>query len=231
MIVQPKLVKTFNHQFVETPQVTQINDPETGDRFYEVPGGQRYPSVTRILGELPNKGLQQWKARKGDKQAKAISDAAKDRGTLLHRVAEQYLLNNPTDFTNPIQKTLFRQLQPTLNSIDNIKLIEKALFSHRLRMAGTPDCVAEYGGVLSIIDFKTSTKMKDEKYITSYYCQCGAYSMMYQELFGIKPEQAVVIIAVEESNFPQVFKKDTNECFLMLKDYAKKLGDHREEKK
>lgn len=233
MVVPQNLVKQFTHQFVTPPQVTQINDPETGRRCYEVPGGYRYTSVTNLLGELPNKGLDQWRKRKGAKAADAIANSAKARGSLLHGLIEKYLLNQDLvyDTKSPIQKILFKQVQTTLNSIDNITLIEKPLYSHKMKLAGTPDTIGEYGKKLSTIDFKTSTKIKEERYIQNYFAQCGAYCVMYKELFGVNIEQVVIIIAVEESSQPQVFKKDSDECFQILKDYAKRLVEHRESTK
>jgi len=218
--------KTFKHDFKETPLLEQINR-EDGSRVYRTPNGNFYPSVTHILGQLPNKGLEVWKKRVGANKAAAISKAATDRGSLLHSIAESYLKNKPLEFVNPFQKELFSKIKTTLNSIDNIKTIEKSLYSNKLRLAGTPDCIGDYGNVLSVIDFKTSTRIKEEKYIGNYFMQCGAYAIMYEELFGIRPEQSVIIIAVEESNVPQVFKKDSTECFYMLRDYVAKLNQHR----
>ncbi len=216
----------FIHKFVNAPQLTSTTR-EDGHRTYLTPEGFSYPSVTTILGELPNKGLDNWRKRVGEKEAARISKAATTRGSNLHLVVEDYLWNRPLEFGNPFTKNLFNKIKTTLDNINNIRLIEKPLYSNRLKMAGTPDCIAEYGGKLSVIDFKTSTTIKEEKWIGSYYCQTGAYTVMYDELFGEKPEQGVIIIAVEEANIPQVFIKDSKECFYMLREHAEKVIDHR----
>jgi hypothetical protein len=219
--------KIFKHEFIQTPKVELVTENTNNRRLYRIPSGKLYPSVTNILGELPNPGLDAWRKRVGQKNSEKIANAAAGRGKLVHSVAEAYLLNQSLEFLNPFQKTLFKNIQSTLNCIDNIRTIEKSLYSDKLRLAGTPDCIADYGNILSIIDFKTSTKIKEERYVENYFIQCGAYAIMYNELFGILPEQVVILIAVEESNFPQVFKKDSMECFYMLKEYVVKLYQHR----
>lgn len=221
------MTHTFQHRFVETPILVANTTPE-GKRFYTVPGGGEYSSITTMLAELPSKALEDWKKRKGPIKAAKIAKKARDRGTKLHGVIEKYLLNEEFEFVDPFQKALFQQVRSTLHNIDNIRLIEKPIYSDQLRLAGQPDCIAEYGGVLSVIDFKTSGRLKEDKWITSYYCQGGAYSVMFEERFHEKPEQIVIIVVIEDGVVPQIFTKDSHECFLMLQDYAQQLVEYRE---
>lgn len=225
MATEARMVKTFSHQFVDTPKLVLVE--EEGKRRYVTPGGNKYPSVTTILGELPNKALASWKRRIGKDQADKISQAATRRGSGLHKQIENYLRNLPVEVNDPFGQALFKQVQGTLNGIDNIKIIESSLYSDKLKMAGTPDCIAEYAGVLSVIDFKTSTDLKKEDWINGYFSQVSAYAIMYEEHYDIRPDQCVIIIAVENSNTPQVFVKDTEQCFRMLKEYVGKLIEHR----
>ena len=74
-------------------------------------------------------------------------------------------------------------------------------------MAGSVDCIAEYEGVLSVIDFKTASKPKKEEYIENYFLQTTAYALMYEELIGTPINQIVILIAVDGQE-PQVFKKN-----------------------
>jgi len=85
------------------------------------------------------------------------------------------------------------------------------MYSDHLRLAGTVDCVAEFDGRLSIIDFKTASKQKQKSYIENYFMQCAAYAIMFEERFDIPVSQIVVAIAVEDDE-PQVFieKRDTH---------------------
>ena len=217
----------FNHQFVNPPKLIQTTHPESGKRVYKTPNGDMYQSVTTFLSLLPNKALENWKKRVGKVESERVSKAATSRGSSLHSYIENYLLNEEIPFDNLLQKRLFQQTKKTLDAIDNIRLIEQPLYSDRLKLAGTPDCIGEYNKIFSIIDFKTSTRIKQEDWILSYYCQTAAYAIMFEELYGTRPEQSVIIIAVEELNFPQVYIKDMDECVYLLKDYARKLNSYR----
>jgi hypothetical protein len=221
-------MKIFDHQLVITPELLQINDKVTGKRCYGLTDGTTFPSVTTVLGELPSKGLADWRKRVGDKEADKLSKHGMNRGSALHKAVEQYIRNEKPEISHPIVKILFNQVRASFNAFDNVKVIESPLYSRRLNMAGTPDLIGDYSGLLSVVDLKTSTKTKMDKYIWSYYCQVAAYAVMYEELYGIRPEQGVIIIAVENSPIPQVFKKSIDECFILLVDYVKKLKQYRE---
>jgi genome maintenance exonuclease 1 len=104
--------------------------------------------------------------------------------------------------------------------VNNIHALEIPLYSHHLKVAGRVDCIAEYDGQLSIIDFKTSSKLKEESWIKGYFMQCSAYAVMYEERTGIPVSQIVIMIAVD-SEHPQVFIKKRN-------DYIKDFISYRE---
>ena len=106
--------------------------------------------------------------------------------------------------------------RPLLDRIDNIHGQEIALYSDHLRLAGRVDCIAEYEGKLSIIDFKTSAKPKRKDWIGSYFAQAAAYAVMYEERTGIPIDQSVIMVAVEGDD-PQVFvEKRDNYVELLL---------------
>ena len=107
-------------------------------------------------------------------------------------------------------------MQPALDNIDNIREIEQRLFSQKLEIAGTTDCVAEYDGVLSIVDFKSSTYMKDKDSITDYFIQATFYSLAWEELTGEKIEQIVIIMAAEDGQM-QVFAEQRSNYIDSLK--------------
>ena len=112
------------------------------------------------------------------------------RGTRMHNAVEAYLKNEPMQNMKQSYGVtavgLFELMQPALDNIDNIREIEQRLFSQKLELAGTTDCVAEYDGVLSIIDFKSSTKMRDKGSMTDYFIQATFYSLAWEELTGEK---------------------------------------------
>ena len=95
-------------------------------------------------------------------------------------------------------------MQPEINKIDNVRGCELALASELVGVAGRADCIAEYDGKLSIIDFKGSTRKKYKNNIDNYFLQATAYSLMWQELAEEKIEQIVIIIGCETGD-TQVF--------------------------
>jgi genome maintenance exonuclease 1 len=95
-------------------------------------------------------------------------------------------------------------------------------------MAGRVDCIAEFDGVLSVIDFKTSKKIKSHEDIEDYFWQTSAYALMYEELIGEPIHDLVIIMAVEDSS-PIVFKQKTEDHITGLVNaisYYEKNGNH-----
>lgn len=209
---------TFNHVGFglgnqPKPLLEQITAAD-GRRVYNTPSGLKYPSVTTVLGEKNRQVIIDWRKRVGAEQANAISRVASGRGTGMHLAAERYLNNLPafdaSKTINPLHYEMFKKLQPYLDRINNIHCQETPLYSHWLRLAGTVDCVGEFDGKLSIIDFKSSTKPKKAEWISTYFMQCAAYAIMYEELTKIPIANLAVLIAVEEDE-PQLFieRRDT----------------------
>jgi genome maintenance exonuclease 1 len=203
---------TFNHVGFglgqrRLPVLEQYTAPN-GVRFYNTPTGEKYPSVTTVLSLLGREAIANWRKRVGAENANTIARVAASRGTGVHNHIENYLNNvNAIHPPTPLVQEMFGSIRPELNKINNIHCQETRMFSHHLRMAGTVDCIGEYDGRLSVIDFKTSTKPKREEWITSYFMQCAAYAIMYEELAFIPITQLVVLVAVEEDSTVQVFKQ------------------------
>jgi hypothetical protein len=187
------------------PVIEQYTAPD-GVRFYNTPSGLKYPSITTILAEKSRDVINNWRNRVGHETANTISRVAAGRGTALHKLAEDHLNNKPLELKSPLVADLWQKVRPVLdNNINNIHCQETKLFSHHLRLAGTVDCIAEYNGRLSIIDFKTSTGNKRKDWITSYFMQCAAYAIMYEEIAFMPITQLVIIVGVEEEPEPQIF--------------------------
>jgi genome maintenance exonuclease 1 len=123
---------------------------------------------------------------------------------------------------------MFLSIKPELNRINNIHYQEQALWSTQLNMAGRVDCIAEFDGVLSVIDFKTSKKVKSHEDIEDYFWQTSAYALMYEELIGEPIHDLVIIMAVADSS-PIVFKQKTEDHITGLVNaisYYEKSGKH-----
>ena len=114
---------------------------------------------------------------------------------------------------------MFEQTKKTLDRISNIYLQEAALYSDNLEVAGRVDCIGEFDGDLSIIDFKTSAEPKRELYLYDYFVQETAYACCLQELYGITVKQLVTIVACENGETQVVIKPPKKEYLLQLIQY------------
>ena len=182
-------------------------------RLYQTPSGEMYPSVTTVLSSYNKKAIFEWRQRVGEEEANRISRKASGRGTKLHSVCENYLLNEMTDMKYqmmmPDIKELFLQLKPHIDeNITKVYGIEQSLYSDALKIAGRCDCIALWNDTLSIVDYKTASKEKDENQILNYFMQCTAYAEMFEERTGMPVEQVVVAIAVQDSAQPQIFVRE-----------------------
>ena len=183
-----------------------------GKRYYTLEDGTRLPSVTTVIGLQKKAAIMKWRARVGEEEANRVSRQATSRGTNVHTICENYL-NNKTDYMSkamPDAMEMFLSIKPLLNNINNIHYQEAALWSKGIGMAGRVDCIAEYEGELSVIDFKTSSKPKNKKDIQDYFWQTTAYSLMYEELIGEPINNLVIIMAVRDSE-PLIFKEKTSD--------------------
>lgn len=194
-----------------------------GRRYYKTPTGGMYPSVTTVLSAMSKKGIMEWRKRVGEEAANKISAFASGRGTRVHKLCEDFVLSKPSSGAiNPYQQSLFFPLKKLISEkVNNIYGVERKLYSDRLELAGTVDLISEYDGELSIIDYKTSGKLKEERYILNYFFQATCYSLMFEELTGLKAKQIVVMIAVENETEPQIFIKQRKDYILPLLKYLK----------
>ena len=198
-------------------------------RFYETPEGNKYPSITTVLSNRKKEGLFEWRKRVGNDVANHIARTSAARGTSIHHMCEDYLNNMQTDFPEEFAKhekkflhyCLFKQLRDqALKNIDNIYAQEAGLYSDKYKVAGRVDCIAEYDGKLSIIDFKTSSKERSDDWNESYYIQASAYAEMFEERTGIEINQ-VAILVVTEDGVVQEFVKNKTEYLPLLSDVIK----------
>ena len=202
-----------------------------GSRVYVVEGN-KYPSISTICSFRKRKSIAEWRARVGEAEANKISVRAASAGTTLHSIVEDYL-NNNLDLDKYKDKflplLLFKQAKSMLGRINNIHFQEAPLYSHEFGIAGRVDCIAEFVGKLSIIDFKTSAKEKKESWIENYFVQETGYAKMYEERSGIKVDQIVTLVTCQ-NGFTQVFIKDPDDYVPLLKDYIAEYKEAHEDR-
>lgn len=199
-------MKTFIHNTIKYEDFKSVN--RDGKRIYLTPEGE-FPSITTILSKKKQKSIMEWRNRVGHDVAQAITTQASRRGTGVHKLVEDYINNKPNFLQGviPANIELFRNLQTEIDhSLNYVRGIEVPLWSKLLGVAGRCDCIAEWDGTLSIVDWKTSNKEKKIEWVEDYFIQGTAYAIMFQERTGIKVPQVVIAITREDSNEPQIFK-------------------------
>lgn len=135
------------------PLLIDLKSVTTDDgRYYVTPDGDKYNSVTTVIGAKSKKSILEWRKRVGEQEANRISARASSRGTAMHSLIEDYL-NNKLNEEKYKEKVLplfmFKSLKPLLDKINNIHVLEGALYSDKLRLAGRVDCIAEYENELT----------------------------------------------------------------------------------
>lgn len=218
------LSKQFKHNLIESDVVLKEIQKD-GKRYYSTPAGD-FPSVTTVVGFSKQQFFAEWR-KKNPEESKRVTA----RGTKFHGIIEEYISNRDIDYENmfPNFKALFSLIKPALDKIDNIVAIETPLWSKILGLAGRTDCIAEYDGKLSIIDFKASTKEKRKQDIENYFLQATAYALMFQERTGIIINNFVILIACEDGLF-QVFEGNpihyVKKLHKAIKEYKEQNGLH-----
>ena len=185
-----------------------------GFRFYDI-DGKAYPSVTSVLGIKKKAELQGWREKIGEDVANWEMGRAARRGKATHLLVEEYLKGQTPSERGVLPLGLFKLLRPYIDQIDNIHLLETIMYSPKLTIAGQVDCIAEYNGKLSVIDFKTANKERQESWIENYFLQTTAYAQMYEETYGKNIDQIVILLASEDGSV-QNFVKEKNDYMSPL---------------
>ncbi len=211
-------MKEFIHETVDLGYDDLDADTRPTGRTYVTPDGSRYPSITTVLSILSEEAIAAWRKRVGDDEANKIGRRASGRGTLVHSIVERYLKNEDTDEFLPHIRQSLENLRPILDErIGTIYGLEVPLYSVHLGLAGRVDCVAEFDGVPSIIDFKTSRRVKKHENISGYFAQMAGYAVMWEERTNRPITNTVVIMDVDD-NEPLVFKEHRDNHIQLLLD-------------
>ena len=208
-------MKKFTHIPVDK-QPELLTETIKGKRFYVLPNGNKYPSITSVLSARGNEGIARWRKSVGEAVANNIMRNAARRGTAVHTLTENYLNNEELSKQAVLPTALFTILKSELDKINNIVMQESSLYSNKWGVAGRVDCIADYDGKLSVIDFKTSTKDKKEEWVENYFIQTTAYCEMFEEQYGKAINQIAILIVTEDGSI-QTFIKDKKDYLPLLK--------------
>lgn len=204
------------------PDLVAETQPD-GKRVYTTPEGNKYPSVTTVVGAMKKKSIMEWRQRVGEQEANRVSRIASGRGNNFHLLCEKYLQDDMPTNTTADAMEMFYQVRPILDRfVNNIWYQEQALWSDQLKLAGRVDLVAEFRGVISIIDFKTSKRMKKKEDIQDYFQQECAYSLMIEERINRQIDQLVTIMACDDSTKPLIYIEKTEDHIENLVETIKR---------
>ena len=221
---------TFTHLLhPEIPKIKQINI--NGVRYYDTPDGTLI-SITSLLKNFTPEGILEWRKAVGEDVANEVMRAAADRGSKVHKIIENCLSNKPENDLvgnyGELAARMFSQMVPALDKIDRIRALEKGLYSTRFGIAGRVDCIAEYDNELTVIDFKTSTRKRDERNET-HLVQASFYSLAWEERTGEKVEQIAILTTTEDGKL-DVYRDDPSNHVERLEEMIEeyktgKIGD------
>ena len=214
----------FTHVDCELPKLKRKNID--GARYYTV-NGRPMVSITSVTSWYNKQIFIDWRKRIGEAEANRITKRATSRGTATHELIENHLLNKEVEFDKPSPKMLFLQAKETLKNINNIYALEESLYSEELGVAGTVDCIAEYNGELSIIDFKTAEKPKPRAWIENYFVQAAAYACMFFERTGIPVKKLVIIMTCENGDVTVYEEYDKIKYMKKLVLYIQKFAEEK----
>jgi hypothetical protein len=194
-------------------------------RLYNLPSGKWVPSITSVTSFYNREIFVKWRKRVGIEEANRITKRATSRGTDFHQVCQDYLENKELVWENyqPTSKFMFYHAKPYLDKINNIHAIERTLYSEYFGLAGRVDCIAEYEGELAIIDFKTSGKIKPEKWLENYFVQETAYACMYYELTQIPIKKLITLMVTPDGEVKIFDKRNKKDYIKLLVKYIKEF--------
>lgn len=217
--LNPSDFRTFKHDTVTLPEI-EAHTSDTG-RLYDVGNGVLYPSITTVLSINSKDAIAKWRKRVGEEEANRISKQATDRGTRIHEMCEDYINNlyaEGKEVPNVANdRDNFLKIKRILDQhVGTVHALEVPLYSDKMQIAGRTDLIAEWANLgTAVIDFKSATKPKEEKWIGNYFEQGAGYCEMWDERLGWKIDNIVIVVAVD-NNPAQVFIKKRD-------DYLPKL--------
>ena len=209
------------------PELKRVNN-DLG-RFYIDSNNNHVPSVTTILNNISDKkaSIDQWRMRVGDDEADRVMKEATDIGSMVHLSLENYL--NKSDhniFTNDSIGTMAKGMSQkliddALNSVSEVYGLEVHLVLNDL-YAGTADCIGVIDGEETIIDFKTSKRIKKKEWIDDYFLQGCAYANAHNVMFNTNIKQVAILMVDRDLIYKKFLIKD-NEFNYFTKLWKQKL--------
>ena len=214
-VIEENGIPDLNTKNIDGKRHYLVPDPRSGEE-----SALAYPSITTLLGWYSGFGIKKWRDKVGHEESNKITRQAANRGTAVHKIVEDYITNKIEDSGDYLKSQMptyhsdFLKFKQIIDkNIGKIYGIETALWSHKYHVAGRSDCIAEWDGRMSVVDWKTSRKIKKREHIENYFLQGTFYACAYTELTGTEVDY-LNIVMVPESDEPVIF----TECIHDWKD-------------
>jgi hypothetical protein len=165
-------------------------------RFYSTEDGGFVPSVTTILEAYPKGAAYYNWLKENGKDADEIRDEAGRRGSVVHKLTEDYdagkevrLVNDNGSIDYKLSEwAMFERYVEFRSRFDlKVEAIELNIISKELGFAGTIDRVCYLNGEKYIIDIKTSNAI-----YPSYWLQLAAYRALLLHV-GVKVDNVAIL--------------------------------------
>jgi len=216
----------------------QFNYPESirslinDERHYDI-GNTKLPSVTTILQatqpEEKRKSLEAWKQREGLERAEKIKNEAANRGSIMHRVVEGYLLGQRHADLSDLgrQAGVMAEIIYNEGLKDHMQEIwgtEVTLYYPGL-YAGASDLVGIYDGRESIMDFKQANKPKRKEWITDYFLRLAAYATAHNQVYDTNINSGTILMCTKDNYF-QKFTVSGGEFQRFMWDWLRRVDQY-----
>jgi ATP-dependent exoDNAse (exonuclease V) beta subunit len=208
-----------------------------GKRVYNI-NGEALPSVTTILQatetEEKKKILEQWKQRVGAENADRIRDQAANRGSVLHRIVENYITDTKhldlTDLGQEAHKMANILIQSAIDErLSEVWGVEPYLAYQGL-FAGQTDLIGIHDGKITVCDHKNSNKPKKKEWLhDSYRIQLAAYALAFEDMFGEHIPRGVNFIITKDLYY-QEFSWEGEEFKRAKYDWLKRVDQYYNQK-
>ena len=208
-----------------------------GKRVYNI-NGEALPSVTTILQatetEEKKKILEQWKQRVGAENADRIRDQAANRGSVLHRIVENYITDTKhldlTDLGQEAHKMADILIQSAIDErLSEVWGVEPYL-AYQVLFAGQTDLIGIHDGKITVCDHKNSNKPKKKEWLhDSYRIQLAAYALAFEDMFGEHIPRGVNFIITKDLYY-QEFSWEGEEFKRAKYDWLKRVDQYYNQK-